>query len=468
MNQSVRSSLTFTYRVLDLIALSLAFVMAAALTSPGSVPSVCRALWARELHVFVSLTILLLSWSVCLSSLWLYRSKRLASGRDELLEVIKAVSLCTLLLSAAELLLEWQTVHKELLLSFWLLAASLLFLVRVLKRSVLRQFRLHGRNLRRVVIVGTGDRAQQLAALIRKHAELGYRLLGFIDNRQQPGVIGSLAHLADILRDNVVDEIMIALPFKTCYEEMETIVQTAAEQGVMVRVHSDLFSVRLTRAVAEQLDETPLLSFYAGAASRWRVACKQVMDFLGAAALLLLFAPLLLLLALIIKLTSPGPVFCAQKQLGYNKRPFRLFRFRTMAAPSSRRQAGLASHNEAQGAVSKFDAEPRLTPLGRWLCKTSLDELPQLFNVLKGDLSLVGPRPLPRHEYDRFSAYSFNRRFSVKPGITCLRQVSGRGATTVEQWIKQDLAYIDNWSLALDLEILLKTIPVVLRGTGTL
>jgi exopolysaccharide biosynthesis polyprenyl glycosylphosphotransferase len=468
MTQSVRSSLVMSYRALDLLALGIAFVLSAALASPGSVQSVSRALVARETHVFFSLFILLISWSVCLSSLWLYRSKRLSRWQDELLEVVKAVSLCTLILSTAELILAWQTVNRWMLVGFWLLASLFLFLVRLAKRSMLRQFRLHGRNLRRVVIVGTGPRAQQLAQMMRQHSELGYILVGFIDDVQQPDVIGTLDHMAEILRDNVIDEMMIALPIKTFYEKMENVVQMAAEQGITVRLHSDLFSVQLTRAVAKQLDDMPMLALYTGPEQGWDFRLKQVIDFASAMILLILLAPVLLLIAALVKLTSPGPIFFVQERLGYNKHPFRMYKFRTMVADADRLQSQLESLNEAVGPVFKIKHDPRVTPLGKFLRKTSLDELPQLFNVLLGDLSLVGPRPLPRRDFERFDEYWFNRRFSVKPGITCIWQVSGRSNTDFTQWIKQDLEYIDKWSLALDLKILLKTIPAVLRGTGAM
>ena len=468
MIRSVRSSLLVTHRLLDLAALGLAFMLAAVLTSPGSVQSVSRSVLAHEPHVFLSLAVLLISWSVCLSSLWLYHSKRLATWRDELADVLKAVSLCTLILSTAELILEWQTVHRWVLVSFWGLASVLLFLVRLIKKHTLRQFRLQGRNLRRVVIVGTGTRAQELATMIHDHSELGYRLVGFIDNVEQPGVIGTLDHMAEILRDNIVDEMMIALPIKTFYEEMETIVQIGAEQGITVRLHSDLFSVRLTHAVTGQIDETPILSLYSNPEHGWGFVCKRVIDFACAAVLLILLSPLLLFIACLIKLTSPGSILFAQERLGYNKRLFRMYKFRTMVVNAPQLQEELEHLNEVGGPVFKIKDDPRVTLLGSFLRKTSLDELPQLFNVLTGDLSLVGPRPLPRRDYDRFEKYWFNRRFSVKPGITCIWQVSGRSNTDFDHWIRQDLEYIDKWSLALDLKILLKTIPAVLRGTGAM
>ena len=192
------------------------------------------------------------------------------------------------------------------------------------------------------------------------------------------------------------------------------------------------------------------------------------MDVAGATALLILLSPLMLLVALLVKLTSPGPVFFVQERLGLHKRRFPMFKFRTMVVDAEERQEELESLNEAGGPVFKLRNDPRVTPLGRWLRKTSLDELPQIFNVLLGELSLVGPRPLPLRDFERFDEFWFNRRFSVKPGLTCIWQVSGRSQTSFDRWIRQDLEYIDNWSLALDLKLLLKTIPAVLRGTGAM
>jgi exopolysaccharide biosynthesis polyprenyl glycosylphosphotransferase len=468
MTRSFRSSLTFTEQLLDLAALIAAFVAASAWASPGAVAAVSRSVVEGKTHVFGSLLILLVSWSACLSALWLSRERAALRWYEELIEVVKAVSLCMLILSAAELALEWQTVNKWLLLAFWPLAVTLLAAVRLTRRAVQRRRRTRRREQRRVVIVGTGARARQMERMIATRPELGYTLVGFIDDADGPGVIGRLDRLAEILSASVVDEMIVTLPIKTFYEQMETIVRVAAEQGITVRVYSDLFSVGSTRAVAEQLDETPVISLYTGPDSGWGFVLKEVMDFVGALALTIILAPLMLVVAALVKLTSPGPVFFAQERLGYNKRPFRMYKFRTMVADAEARQAQLEQFNEAQGPVFKMRHDPRVTPLGAFLRKTSLDELPQLFNVLKGDLSLVGPRPLPRRDFERFDAYWFNRRFSVKPGLTCIWQVSGRSGTSFEQWIKQDLEYIDRWSLALDLRILFKTIPAVLKGTGAM
>lgn len=354
------------------------------------------------------------------------------------------------------------------MLDFWLLAVCLLSVVRLIVRAGRRLLWPRRRKARRVVIVGTGARARAMAETLIERHELGYQLVGFVDDIDDAGVIGPLDRLPEILAANVVDEIIVALPVKTFYEEIGRLVRVAADQGITVRLHSDLFSVGRARAVAEQLDQTPIISLYTG--PRWSLGflLKQVIDFVGAALLLALSAPLLLAISLAIKLTSPGPAVFVQERLGYNKRPFRMYKFRTMVADAERQQARLEHLNEAQGPVFKMRADPRVTPLGRLLRQTSLDELPQLFNVLKGDLSLVGPRLLPRRDFERFDEYWFNRRFSVKPGLTCIWQVSGRSGASFEQWIQQDLEYIDRWSLALDLWILWKTIPAVLRGTGAM
>jgi exopolysaccharide biosynthesis polyprenyl glycosylphosphotransferase len=196
------------------------------------------------------------------------------------------------------------------------------------------------------------------------------------------------------------------------------------------------------------------------------VAVKRLIDVLVAGALVLVLSPLMLTIAAAIKLRSPGPVFFRQKRLGRNKRRFNLYKFRTMVPDAEAKMAELVHLNEMNGPTFKIRNDPRVTPLGRFLRRTSLDELPQLFNVLAGHMSLVGPRPLPERDYESFSTAWHRRRFSVKPGMTCLWQVMGRNNIPFERWMELDLQYIDQWSLLLDLQILLKTIPAVMKGSG--
>jgi exopolysaccharide biosynthesis polyprenyl glycosylphosphotransferase len=194
---------------------------------------------------------------------------------------------------------------------------------------------------------------------------------------------------------------------------------------------------------------------------------KQVIDFFGALILVTLLSWLFIAVALVIRLTSPGPIFFRQLRSGLNGRPFTILKFRTMVSDAEQRKQELAALNEMNGPVFKVTNDPRVTPIGRWLRKFSIDELPQLINVLRGEMSLVGPRPLPVDEVKRFSDMAHRRRLSVKPGLTCLWQVSGRNnVSDFKDWVRLDLEYIDNWSLWLDLKILWRTIPVVLAGTG--
>ncbi|HYE73166.1 MAG TPA: sugar transferase, partial [Blastocatellia bacterium] len=364
MTRSLKPKLTLAQQFIDLTVLGIAFWIAAALASPGSIAMVSQSVIAREKHVFASLLILLVSWSAGLSTLWLSRDEPNVNWQDELIEVFKAVSLCMMILSAAELMLEWQTVNKWVLLNFWGLALVLLFSARLIKRLFVRQYGSKVKDRRRVVIVGAGARGQQTAEMINQKPELGYTLVGFVDDVEGSEMIGRLNQLEEILAANVIDEMIIALPIKTFYEEMENIIHVATEQGITVRVHSNLFTIPSGKAVAEQVGGTPMVSLYMGPRFNLWFLLKGVMDFFGAIILLILLAPVMILIAVLIKLTSRGPVLFTQERLGYNKRPFRMYKFRTMVADAESKQAALEQMNEASGPVFKIRNDPRVTSLG--------------------------------------------------------------------------------------------------------
>ena len=227
-----------------------------------------------------------------------------------------------------------------------------------------------------------------------------------------------------------------------------------------------LFNLKLARPRAEEFEGDPLITLSTGHMDGWPVVLKRVLDITLSVFVLLSLAPLLLVVGALIKMTSEGPVFFMQDRLGLNKRRFRICKFRTMVADAEQKQAALEHLNEQQGPVFKIQADPRITPIGRLLRKTSIDELPQLFNVLRGEMSLVGPRPLPVRDYEGFDQDWHRRRFSVRPGITCLWQISGRNSIGFDKWMELDMRYIDEWSLWLDFRILACTIPAVLKGTG--
>jgi exopolysaccharide biosynthesis polyprenyl glycosylphosphotransferase len=218
-----------------------------------------------------------------------------------------------------------------------------------------------------------------------------------------------------------------------------------------------------------EVGKTTFVVDYSHEGEGWPLTMKRVFDFTLSAILLILLGPLLLVTAILIKLTSPGPVFFVQKRVGYNKRSFYICKFRTMVADAEHKLRDIEHLNEVTGPVFKIKNDPRLTPIGGFLRRTSIDELPQLFNVLWGDMSLVGPRPLQVRDYDLFTKNGEDwqrRRFSVRPGITCLWQVNGRSSLPFEQWMELDLKYVQQWSLWLDFEILARTIPAVFKGSG--
>jgi exopolysaccharide biosynthesis polyprenyl glycosylphosphotransferase len=233
-----------------------------------------------------------------------------------------------------------------------------------------------------------------------------------------------------------------------------------------MRFNSDVFGLKTTRWRAEEFDGDQYIATYTDSSELWPRTTKRILDITVAAAALLFFSPVLLIAALAIKLTSPGPVFFLQERIGLNKRRFKIFKFRTMVPNAEKMMCALEKHNEATGPVFKIRNDPRITRIGKFLRKTSIDELPQLINVLRSDMSLVGPRPLPLRDYEGFNEDWQRRRFSVKPGITCLWQVNGRSEISFNQWMLLDLQYMDEWSLWLDLKILAKTLPAVLRGAG--
>lgn len=238
-------------------------------------------------------------------------------------------------------------------------------------------------------------------------------------------------------------------------------------EGVEAWVVADFIKTAIAQPTFDTLGDRPMLVFRTTPELSWALLVKNLIDRLGAGILLFLSAPIMAAVAVAIKLTSPGPVIFRQERAGKNGKPFTMYKFRSMTTNAEMLQSELAAMNQMQGPVFKLDRDPRVTKVGRWIRKTSLDELPQLVNVLKGEMSLVGPRPLPIYEVNNFSNSAQRRRLSVKPGLTCLWQVSGRNEiTSFEDWVKLDLAYIDNWSLWLDVKILLRTIPAVLFGSG--
>lgn len=338
-------------------------------------------------------------------------------------------------------------------------------LVRAVAPSIVREFA----GKRQLLIVGSGDAARNLGALVENSSDYGLTLLAFLDDA--PGTVQlsrlydvqPLSELPRLLERQVVDEVLFAVS-SSRLSELEDVFLLCDEEGVRTRVDVAFFPHVNSRVDLERLSDAPLLTFTAAPHDELRLIVKRATDFVLCLAALIVLAPLLLILAVLIRTTSPGPVIFRQQRCGLNGRRFTLYKFRTMVAGAEARQAELA-HLNVKRTAFKIPNDPRLTPLGRWLRKFSLDELPQLWNIVKGEMAIVGPRPAVPSEVAEYERWQ-RRRLRMRPGLTCLWTLAGRDALAFDEWMKLDLAYIDTWSLKLDWSIMLRTIPHVLTGKG--
>ena len=356
-------------------------------------------------------------------------------------------------------------------LLFWFFACTLLLVVRAGVLTFEEHIRPAFRKPRTAVICGTGPIARMKAGELPVHRKYRYQLLGFVDNNphetiQQMGpVLCGVRDLEQLLMHQPIDEVIIGLPLKSHFGEVEEIVAICGRAGVQMQYSLDLFNTEVAKSRKVDRDQTHQVVLEMVHHDH-RILLKNVMDRTLAGIGLLLLWPLFAAVAFAIKLSNPGPVFFVQQRFGLNKRRFGMIKFRSMVVDAEARLAALEHMNENTGPTFKIKRDPRVTRVGAFLRSTSLDELPQLINVIKGEMSLVGPRPLPTRDVQRFSEPWLMRRFSVKPGITGLWQVSGRSNTDFDNAIKLDLRYIDRWSLLMDLRILVQTVGAVLRRSG--
>jgi len=351
----------------------------------------------------------------------------------------------------------------------WILVVAWRMGARNLVPVVRREFGV----LRYVLIVGVGERAQRLARHLEEYHDHGLRILGFMKTAGETAPhtlhfertyrVFPVEELSLMLRKQVVDEVFFAVESEKL-ASLEEIFLLCDDEGVCSRLAVDYFPHVNSRVTLERLDQTPLLTFSAAPDDQVLLLAKRAID-LGVAALAIcLLSPLLICVFILIKLSSPGPVIFRQVRCGLNGRQFTFYKFRSMVVDAEGRMNEVAHLNPKQ-IVTKIPNDPRLTPIGKWLRKFSIDELPQLFNVLKGDMSLVGPRPAIPSEVAQYKRWQ-RRRLRMRPGLTCLWAVQGRDKLDFETWMRMDMQYIDNWSLGLDARIMLMTIPHVLSGKG--
>jgi exopolysaccharide biosynthesis polyprenyl glycosylphosphotransferase len=455
----------------------------AGLDVAATIGAFLTAYWLREMflgqqpadlfsHVAL-LPFIAVVWTFLLVFFGAYARPSVMSRLDYAWAVIRSVATGVAVLLALLFLLKAEDVSRAVVVAFAALDLAGLMMVRLgavwyFRRTLARE---HG--VRRVLVIGSGPRADRLAETLLKHSEWGVDIVGHLDpDPARVGhrvlgapVVGTIDDITSVLKDQAVDEIIVAVP-RAMIPDLGKVASVCEEEGVKLRLMADVFDVDVAHMDLVEFGRIPLLTLEPVFQEEWKLLVKRMIDL----ALVLLAAPVVLpviaLVAIAIKLDSPGPVFFRQDRVGLNRRRFRMLKFRSMVTGADRMQAQLEHLNEAEGPIFKIRKDPRITRVGQILRRTSLDELPQILHVLRGEMSLVGPRPMSLRDVNLFDRGIQRKRFSVKPGLTCLWQISGRSNLPFSKWLELDLQYIKQWSLGLDLKILFRTIPVVLKGTG--
>ncbi len=423
-------------------------------------------------YVWILIAVLMI-WIPTMYALKMYESFRLRKIREILRIVFQSAFLTFSVFSMFSYVFKMEHISRSFVGLFFLISIVLICIHKIIMIILFRNLRAQGHNFRNILVIGTGPRAIKFVKYLDKHKELGLKVVGLIDEDQSKvgnaienyKVLGTFDDLLPVLKDRVVDYAVFIVP-RSSLNKIENALVQCELVGVTASVAMDLFNLNFTVGKETNLMGIPMITFEMTPHSVTAVVVKRMIDIVISALALIIISPVYLAIAILIKATSPGPVYFVQERCGLNNRRFKLYKFRTMVVDAESKLDDLLAYNEVKGHAFKMDNDPRITKIGNFLRTFSLDELPQLWNVLLGDMSLVGPRPpLPREvkQYDPWH----QRRLSMRPGITCLWQVGGRSRITdFDQWVKMDLEYIDNWSVSLDVKILLKTIPAVLSTRG--
>ncbi|MDD5439056.1 MAG: sugar transferase [Candidatus Omnitrophica bacterium] len=466
--------------IFDGLVLTLSFVLAywlrhefhryyridifAAFSVPDVPPSM--GIYTIILLIVVPLWCMVLHWN------GMYRSLRTATSLEVVWIIVKSVALATLVFSSFVFLFKLKFISRLFFTIFLVISSSALLVEKLVIFSISRYVRRQGYNYRRILIVGIGSRAARFINKIDNHPEWGFKVEGVLDydenmvgqKVEEVDVIGTLDHLQDILHKTPIDDVIFVIP-RSGLNAIEKALYICETAGVKATIAADLFELKIAKLRQTELDGTPLLIFDTIGGEEWQFFIKRALDIVFSGLGLMILSPLFLIVTAAIRMTSPGPVFFFQKRVGLNGRTFTMYKFRTMYRGSHQRRLEFSDLNMMAGPVFKIKNDPRVTPIGRFLRKFSIDELPQLVNVFIGQMSLVGPRPPLHMEVVQYQPWQ-RRRLSMRPGLTCLWQISGRNRINFDDWMKLDLEYIDEWSLWLDFKIIMKTVPVVLFGIG--
>ena len=414
-----------------------------------------------------------LIWVGLFNVLGMYRSFRIKLLADVISIVFETAFFGFVIFGSVLYVMKLEDISRTFVIMIFATAVLFFLIEKVLLVAGFRQIRIRGYNTRSMLIVGTNKRAQHFAEIVETHSQWGFKVLGFLDEDEtkrgefigKRKVIGAFGDMLSILHDKVVDHVVFVVP-RMWFEKIEDLIRLCELEGIPASIAVDIYEQKISSAKYSDFHGVPLLTFESAPTNEWQLAAKRLFDLFLSLALLILLSPVFLLVAIAIKLTSKGAILFRQQRCGLNGRRFMFYKFRTMVEGAEEKLGVLMEHNEMTGPAFKMENDPRVTPVGRFLRRFSLDELPQLWNIFLGQMSFVGPRPPLPKEVNRYDNWQ-RRRLSMKPGLTCLWQVGGRNQIRdFNEWMKLDLEYIDNWSLWLDLKLFFKTIPVVLLAKG--
>jgi len=457
--------------IIDVLLIVVSFILAAYLRNASLKISPFGAVidWKNYWDILFAIVIV---WQSLLNYQEAYSNRRFYSLKENIYIMFKTIFIGTLIILTFAFLIKSKLPRTQV---FFFAVVNLVLLVEV--RVHLHQFMSYRQKktaiFKNVLVLGTGDVAKTFIDSIRKYPDWSVKILGLIgkdeselgEERLGYKIIGHVHDIRELLHRSQIDELIIALPAKWL-STVDEVMSICDEEGVQVRIISPFFKNLISTAKVDMIHDLPVITFSSVYRDDFDMALKRIMDISISLSLLILLSPLFLVISILVKYDSKGPVFYRWKVLGLNKRYMTSYKFRTMVETADDFKKELEAQNEMNGAAFKMQKDPRVTQIGRWLRKYSLDELPQLWSVLQGDMSLVGPRPPLQTEIDKFDHWQ-RRKLSVKPGITCLWQVRGRNEISdFNEWMRLDMEYIDNWSLWLDIKILFMTIFVVLSGTG--
>lgn len=402
-----------------------------------------------------------------------YSYQRFTSLLREYSIVIKVCFTGSLISIAVLFLFGSRDIPRTIPIVFFVVSLLLFIIEKSFLFFAASLIRRKGKNRKRVILIGTGTRARNFISTVKNNFHWGLDIVGLLTgDRENIGkevegieIIDHYKNIQNILKTINPEEIIITISTKR-FDQIRDVLEICEREGVTVRLNSDFFGHITKHVTIDNVFGLNIISFNMVRQSEIELLIKRIIDIIGSLIALLIFSPFMLIAALGIWLTDGRPILYEWNVIGLNKKPFKSWKFRTMVKDADKIKQNLIDKNEMDGPVFKIKDDPRILKFGKWLRKWSIDETPQLFSVLKGDMSLVGPRPAGPHEFERYESWH-KRKLSIKPGLTCLWQANGRNKINkFDEWVKLDLQYVDNWSLLLDIKILLKTIPAVILGKG--